>query len=159
MWPLGENDVCLSGLLLNSFHWSHIVWQGTVAQRAFDKVQFRACPTELFAREQFRKRDVEHYWDLAYSGAILESVNDWNRMHIYLRLFVRSSVCCRFLCSSTNSTDLPRWQVFCIRWLFWITCTESVVNTVFSFMHRPSDSCSPVSSKLPGYDCILTIFS
>ncbi|KAA0194952.1 U4/U6 small nuclear ribonucleoprotein PRP3 [Fasciolopsis buskii] len=53
-----------------------LVWKGTVAQRAFDKVQFRACPTELFAREQFRKRDVEHYWDLAYSGAILESVND-----------------------------------------------------------------------------------
>ncbi|TGZ69959.1 hypothetical protein CRM22_003447 [Opisthorchis felineus] len=50
-----------------------LVWKGTVGQRAFDKVQFRACPTELFAREQFRKRDVEHYWDLCYSGAILEA--------------------------------------------------------------------------------------
>ncbi|KAA3674976.1 U4/U6 small nuclear ribonucleoprotein PRP3 [Paragonimus westermani] len=52
-----------------------LVWKGTVNQRAFDKVQFRACPTELFAREQFRKRDVEHYWDAAYSGAILESAD------------------------------------------------------------------------------------
>ncbi|KAF8568148.1 hypothetical protein P879_01460 [Paragonimus westermani] len=52
-----------------------LVWKGTVHQRAFDKVQFRACPTELFAREQFRKRDVEHYWDAAYSGAILESAD------------------------------------------------------------------------------------
>ncbi|CAL8071137.1 unnamed protein product [Calicophoron daubneyi] len=50
-----------------------LVWKGTVNQRAFDKIQFRACPTELFAREQFRKRDVEHYWDQAYSSAILES--------------------------------------------------------------------------------------
>ncbi|CAH8521781.1 unnamed protein product [Schistosoma haematobium] len=52
-----------------------LIWKGTVKQRAFDKIQFKACPTELYAREQFRKRDVEHYWDLAYSGAILETLD------------------------------------------------------------------------------------
>ncbi|CAH8500494.1 unnamed protein product [Schistosoma mattheei] len=53
-----------------------LIWKGTVKQRAFDKIQFKACPTELYAREQFRKRDVEHYWDLAYSGAILETLDN-----------------------------------------------------------------------------------
>ncbi|VDQ01285.1 unnamed protein product [Trichobilharzia regenti] len=52
-----------------------LIWKGTVKQRAFDKIQFKACPTELYAREQFRKRDVEHYWDLAYSGAVLETLD------------------------------------------------------------------------------------
>ncbi|CDS40393.1 U4:U6 small nuclear ribonucleoprotein Prp3 [Echinococcus multilocularis] len=47
-----------------------LVWEGTVKQRAFDNMQVKVCPTELFARELFRKRDVEHYWDMAYSGAI-----------------------------------------------------------------------------------------
>lgn len=39
-------------------------------------MQVKVCPTELFARELFRKRDVEHYWDMAYSGAVMESVGD-----------------------------------------------------------------------------------
>ena len=34
------------------------------------------CPTESFAREQFKKAGVEHYWDLAYSTAILESTGE-----------------------------------------------------------------------------------
>ncbi|VDL90833.1 unnamed protein product [Schistocephalus solidus] len=51
-----------------------LVWEGTVKQRAFEGMQVKVCPTELFAREMFRKRDVEHYWDMAYSGAVLESV-------------------------------------------------------------------------------------
>ncbi|VDN15782.1 unnamed protein product [Dibothriocephalus latus] len=51
-----------------------LVWEGTVKQRAFEGMQVKVCPTELFARELFRKRDVEHYWDMAYSGAVLESV-------------------------------------------------------------------------------------
>ncbi|KAL5111832.1 U4/U6 small nuclear ribonucleoprotein Prp3 [Taenia crassiceps] len=46
-----------------------LVWEGTVKQRAFENMQVKVCPTELFARELFRKRDVEHYWDMAYSGA------------------------------------------------------------------------------------------
>ncbi len=50
--------------------------QGTVKQRAFENLQVKSCPTELFARELFRKRDVEHYWDMAYSGAIMESVGE-----------------------------------------------------------------------------------
>ncbi|VDK33462.1 unnamed protein product [Taenia asiatica] len=53
-----------------------LVWEGTVKQRAFENMQVKVCPTELFARELFRKRDVEHYWDMAYSGAVMESVGD-----------------------------------------------------------------------------------
>lgn len=45
-------------------------------QRAFDKIMFKQCPTELFAREQFRKHDVEQYWDLAYSRAVLEAAGE-----------------------------------------------------------------------------------
>ena len=41
--------------------------------RAFGEMKFKLCPTETFAREQFRKANVEHYWDLAFSGAVLES--------------------------------------------------------------------------------------
>uniref|UniRef100_A0A5K3EZS1 PRP3 domain-containing protein n=1 Tax=Mesocestoides corti TaxID=53468 RepID=A0A5K3EZS1_MESCO len=53
-----------------------LIWEGTVKQRAFENMQMKLCPTELFARELFRKRDVEHYWDMAYSGAVMESVGD-----------------------------------------------------------------------------------
>uniref|UniRef100_A0A2H1W866 SFRICE_033123 n=1 Tax=Spodoptera frugiperda TaxID=7108 RepID=A0A2H1W866_SPOFR len=31
----------------------------------------RVMPTEKQAREHFQKHRVEHYWDLAYSGAVL----------------------------------------------------------------------------------------
>ena len=44
--------------------------------RAFTEMKFKACPTETFAREQFRKLEVEHYWDLAYSGAVLEAAGE-----------------------------------------------------------------------------------
>ena len=44
--------------------------------RAFSEIKFKACPTETFAREQFRKVEVEHYWDLAYSGAVLEAAGE-----------------------------------------------------------------------------------
>ncbi|ESO99440.1 hypothetical protein LOTGIDRAFT_186812, partial [Lottia gigantea] len=50
-----------------------LVWEGTVKTRSFSDIKFKACPTETFAREQFKKLGVEHYWDLAYSGAVLES--------------------------------------------------------------------------------------
>ncbi|KAM7539693.1 hypothetical protein Aperf_G00000023470 [Anoplocephala perfoliata] len=53
-----------------------LVWEGTVKNRAFENMQVKLCPTELFARELFRKKGVEHYWDMAYSGAVLESVGD-----------------------------------------------------------------------------------
>jgi len=35
-------------------------------------MKFKACPTENFAREQFKKFGVEHYWDLAFSSSVLE---------------------------------------------------------------------------------------
>ena len=44
--------------------------------RAFPAMKFKLCPTETFAREQFKKAAVEHYWDLAYSGAIMEVSED-----------------------------------------------------------------------------------
>ena len=42
-------------------------------ERSFGEMKFKLCPTETFAREQFKKAGVEHYWDLAYSGAVLEA--------------------------------------------------------------------------------------
>ncbi|KAK3102455.1 hypothetical protein FSP39_011493 [Pinctada imbricata] len=53
-----------------------LVWEGTAKSRAFGDVKFKMCPTEAFAREQFKKCGVEQYWDLAFSGAVLESTGD-----------------------------------------------------------------------------------
>lgn len=53
-----------------------LVWDGMVQTRAFSEVRFKMCPTESFAREQFRKMGVEHYWDLAYSGSVLEAAGE-----------------------------------------------------------------------------------
>lgn len=36
---------------------------------------FKACPTESFARDHFKKHGVEHYWDLAYGKKILEEAD------------------------------------------------------------------------------------
>ena len=47
--------------------------QGQVKSRAFKDIKFKNCPTESFAREQFRKAGVEHYWDQAFSGLVLET--------------------------------------------------------------------------------------
>ncbi|KAF6033498.1 PRPF3 [Bugula neritina] len=46
---------------------------GEVTQRAFSDVRFKSCPTEAFAREQFRRHSVEHYWNLVYSNTILQA--------------------------------------------------------------------------------------
>ncbi|CAH0698383.1 unnamed protein product [Spodoptera exigua] len=48
-----------------------LVWEGIVKQRAFGDIKFKVMPTEKQAREHFQKHRVEHYWDLAYSGAVL----------------------------------------------------------------------------------------
>ncbi|KAK3597920.1 hypothetical protein CHS0354_042261 [Potamilus streckersoni] len=53
-----------------------LVWEGTVKNRAFGEIKFKVCPTVNFAREQFKKQGVEHYWDLAYSEAVLETTGD-----------------------------------------------------------------------------------
>lgn len=50
-----------------------LVWEGMVRNRSFGEMKFKACPTEVFAREQFKKFGVEHYWDLAYSSSVLEA--------------------------------------------------------------------------------------
>ncbi|XP_047518722.1 U4/U6 small nuclear ribonucleoprotein Prp3 [Pieris napi] len=49
----------------------HLVWEGTTAHRSFGEIKFKVMPTEKQARELFQKHKVEHYWDLAYSGAVL----------------------------------------------------------------------------------------
>ncbi|PNF24141.1 U4/U6 small nuclear ribonucleoprotein Prp3 [Cryptotermes secundus] len=53
-----------------------LVWEGTVKQRNFGDMKFKVCPTEKLAREHFKKHGVEQYWDLAYSGAVLEATDD-----------------------------------------------------------------------------------
>ncbi|XP_052745422.1 U4/U6 small nuclear ribonucleoprotein Prp3 [Bicyclus anynana] len=49
----------------------HLVWEGVTARRCFGDIKFKVMPTEKQARELFQKHGVEHYWDLAYSGAVL----------------------------------------------------------------------------------------
>lgn len=53
-----------------------LVWEGTVKTRAFSEMKFKTCPTESFAHEQFKKCGVGHYWDLAFSGAVLETAGE-----------------------------------------------------------------------------------
>ena len=50
-----------------------LVWEGQTKERSFGELKFKQCPSEKFAREHFRKAGVEHYWDQAYSGAVLEA--------------------------------------------------------------------------------------
>ncbi|XP_052755083.1 U4/U6 small nuclear ribonucleoprotein Prp3 [Galleria mellonella] len=50
-----------------------LVWEGVTKQRSFGEIKFKVLPTEKQARELFQKHGVEHYWDLAYSGAVLGS--------------------------------------------------------------------------------------
>ncbi|GIY65470.1 hypothetical protein CDAR_66461, partial [Caerostris darwini] len=53
-----------------------LVWEGSVVHRNFGDIVFKLCPTETFAREFFRKRGVEHYWDLVYGMSVLEASED-----------------------------------------------------------------------------------
>lgn len=48
------------------------IFQGTIKQRNFGEMKFKVFATEKLAREHFKKCTVEQYWDLAYSGAVLE---------------------------------------------------------------------------------------
>lgn len=52
-----------------------LVWEGIVPERNFGEMQFKACPTESFARDHFKKHGVEHYWDLSYGKKILEEAD------------------------------------------------------------------------------------
>lgn len=53
-----------------------LVWEGQTKQRNFGEIKFKLCPTESFAREHFKQAGVEHYWDQAYSTAVLASSGD-----------------------------------------------------------------------------------
>ncbi|XP_017021188.1 U4/U6 small nuclear ribonucleoprotein Prp3 isoform X1 [Drosophila kikkawai] len=53
-----------------------LVWEGTSQRRHFGEIKFKIFPMEKMAREFFQKHQVEHYWDLAYSGAVLEASSD-----------------------------------------------------------------------------------
>jgi len=53
-----------------------LVWEGSTKQRNFGDMIFKLCPSEVVAREHFRKHGVEHYWDLAYSSAVLEDTEE-----------------------------------------------------------------------------------
>ena len=50
--------------------------QGQKKQRDFGEMKFKMCPTESFAREHFKKAGVEHYWDQAYSAAVIAATDD-----------------------------------------------------------------------------------
>uniref|UniRef100_A0A1B6FIF4 Small nuclear ribonucleoprotein Prp3 C-terminal domain-containing protein n=1 Tax=Cuerna arida TaxID=1464854 RepID=A0A1B6FIF4_9HEMI len=49
-----------------------LVWEGMCTGRNFGEMKFKVCESEKAAREHFRKHKVEHYWNQAYSGAVLE---------------------------------------------------------------------------------------
>ncbi|KAL7293313.1 hypothetical protein TKK_0013086 [Trichogramma kaykai] len=53
-----------------------LVWEGTCKQRHFGDIKFKVCPIEKMAREHNKKHQVEQYWDLAYSGAVLDNIED-----------------------------------------------------------------------------------
>jgi len=53
-----------------------LVWEGMVKSRNCVEMKFKNCPTETFAREQMKKLGIEHYWDLAYSGTVLETAGE-----------------------------------------------------------------------------------
>lgn len=51
----------------------NLVWEGKVPKRNFGEVKVKPFLTEQKARDFFRSHHCEHYWDLAYSGAVLEA--------------------------------------------------------------------------------------
>ena len=53
-----------------------LVWEGTVLKRNFGEMKCKICPTESFAREHLRQRNVEHYWDIAHADSVIESSAD-----------------------------------------------------------------------------------
>lgn len=64
MTPEGEKEVPNS---------CKIVWEGKVPRRCFGEIKFKFFTMEKMVREFFQKHHCEHYWDLAYSGAVLEA--------------------------------------------------------------------------------------
>lgn len=55
-----------------------LVWEGKITRRNFGEIKFKSFSMEKMVREFFQKHHCEHYWDLAFSGAVLEaSVDDF----------------------------------------------------------------------------------
>lgn len=50
----------------------HLVWEGVAKQRSFGEIRFKVCPTERAAKDHLFKHRAHQYWDLAYSGAVLD---------------------------------------------------------------------------------------
>lgn len=48
-----------------------LVWEGLVKKRNFGEVRCKIVTLEKQARELLEKHGVAHYWDMAYSGAVL----------------------------------------------------------------------------------------
>ncbi|EAA03206.4 AGAP004682-PA [Anopheles gambiae str. PEST] len=53
-----------------------LVWEGMNQRRHFGEFKYKSFSLEKSARDFFQKHHVEHYWDLAYSGAVLEASED-----------------------------------------------------------------------------------
>ena len=69
----GGDGTAASSVAKNS---CSLVWEGTVLKRNFGEMKFKICPTESFAREHLRQRNVEHYWDIAHADSVIESSAD-----------------------------------------------------------------------------------
>lgn len=54
----------------------NLVWEGMTQRRNFGEIKVKGFLMEKLAREFFQKHQVEHYWDLAFSGAVLEAAED-----------------------------------------------------------------------------------
>lgn len=53
-----------------------LVWEGMTKERNFSDFKFKAIKTEELVRDYFKKHQVQHYWDLALSGTVLETVGE-----------------------------------------------------------------------------------
>ena len=56
-------------------NYCHLVWEGETPEAFFDTMIFKLCTTEALAREFFKERKCEHYWDLAHSKATITKVD------------------------------------------------------------------------------------
>ena len=56
-------------------NYCHLVWEGETAEACFGDMIFKLCVTEVAAREYFRDRKCEHYWDLAHSKATITKID------------------------------------------------------------------------------------
>ncbi|NXR74054.1 PRPF3 protein, partial [Pycnonotus jocosus] len=71
----GEDDEESDKETIKKTNKCSLVWEGTAKNRSFGEMKFKQCPTENTAREHFKKHSAEHYWDLALSESMLESMD------------------------------------------------------------------------------------